>query len=67
MIAAQGRPAEDAFRAALEALILWLEADGLPRGAAYLWLGQGRGEQPLHQGRQERGDDYGAADGGELV
>jgi acetamidase/formamidase len=40
MIAAQGRPAEDAFRAALEALILWLEADGMPRGAAYLWLGQ---------------------------
>jgi acetamidase/formamidase len=40
MIAAQGRPAEDAFRAALEAMILWLEADGLPRGDAYLWLGQ---------------------------
>jgi acetamidase/formamidase len=40
MIAAQGRPAEDAFRAALEALILWLEADGMPRGEAYLWLGQ---------------------------
>ena len=25
---------------ALEALILWLEADGMSRGAAYLWLGQ---------------------------
>ena len=40
MIAAQGRPAEDAFRAALEALILWMEADGMPRADAYLWLGQ---------------------------
>jgi hypothetical protein len=40
MIAAQARPAEDAFRAALEALIVWMEADGLPRGEAYLWLGQ---------------------------
>ena len=40
MVAAQGRPAEDAFRAALEALILWLEADGMSRGDAYLWLGQ---------------------------
>ncbi len=40
MIAAQGRPAEDAFRAALEALILWMEAEGMPRGDAYLWLGQ---------------------------
>ena len=40
MVAAQGRPAEDAFRAALEALILWLEADGMARGDAYLWLGQ---------------------------
>jgi amidase len=40
MVAAQGRPAEDAFRSALEALILWLEADGMSRGDAYLWLGQ---------------------------
>ena len=40
MIAAQGRPAEDAFRSALEGLILWLEADGMDRGEAYLWLGQ---------------------------
>jgi len=40
MVAAQGRPAEDAFRAALEALILWLETDGMSRGDAYLWLGQ---------------------------
>jgi len=40
MVAAQGRPAEDAFRAALEAMVLWLEAEGLPRTEAYLWLGQ---------------------------
>lgn len=40
MVAAQGRPAEDAFRSALESLILWLEADGMERGEAYLWLGQ---------------------------
>jgi amidase len=40
MIAAQGRPAEDAFRSALEAMVLWLEEDGMPRGDAYLWLGQ---------------------------
>ena len=40
MVAAQARPAEDAFRLALEALIEWMEADGLPRGDAYLWLGQ---------------------------
>lgn len=40
MIAAQGRPAEDAFRLALEALILWMEEDGMSRGDAYLWLGQ---------------------------
>jgi acetamidase/formamidase len=40
MIAAQGRPAEDAFRAALEGMVLWLEADGMERGEAYLWLGQ---------------------------
>jgi amidase len=40
MVAAQARPAEDAFRLALEALIGWLEADGMERGEAYLWLGQ---------------------------
>ncbi len=40
MVAAQARPAEDAFRLALEALIGWLEADGMTRGEAYLWLGQ---------------------------
>jgi acetamidase/formamidase len=40
MVAAQGRPAEDAFRSALEAMILWLEEDGMSRGEAYLWLGQ---------------------------
>jgi amidase len=40
MIAAQGRPAEDAFRLALEAMIGWMEADGWSRGEAYLWLGQ---------------------------
>jgi acetamidase/formamidase len=40
MVAAQGRPAEDAFRTGLEALIRWMEEDGWPRGEAYLWLGQ---------------------------
>lgn len=40
MVAAQARPAEDAFRLALEALLGWLEADGMERGEAYLWLGQ---------------------------
>lgn len=40
MVAAQGRPAEDAFRSALEAMVLWLEAEGMERGEAYLWLGQ---------------------------
>ncbi len=40
MVTAQARPAEDAFRLALEALIGWLEADGMERGEAYLWLGQ---------------------------
>jgi amidase len=36
-----GKPAEDAFRLALEDLILWLEEDfGLDRGEAYLLLGQ---------------------------
>jgi acetamidase/formamidase len=38
---AMARPAEDAFRHALSALILWLEEDyGLTRGEAYLLLGQ---------------------------
>ena len=40
MIAAQGRPAEDAFRAGLEAMICWMEEDGWTRQEAYLWLGQ---------------------------
>jgi acetamidase/formamidase len=41
MTAAMARPAEDAFRHALEALVLWLEADyGFSRGEAYLYLGQ---------------------------
>ncbi len=40
MIAAQARPAEDAFREALQDMIGWLEADGMDRGEAYLWLGQ---------------------------
>jgi len=41
MTACMARPAEDAFRAALEELILWLEDEyGLPRGEAYLLLGQ---------------------------
>jgi amidase len=35
------KPAEDAFRAALEAMVLWLEDDyGFARGEAYLFLGQ---------------------------
>lgn len=38
---AMARPAEDAFRLALEAMIQWLEEEyGLPRGEAYLFLGQ---------------------------
>lgn len=38
---AMARPAEDAFRAALEALILWIEEDyGLTRGEIYMLLGQ---------------------------
>ena len=38
---AMARPAEDAFRYALEALILWLEESyGFSRGEAYLFLGQ---------------------------
>ncbi len=36
-----GRPAEDAFRSALEAMILCLEGEyGFERGEAYLYLGQ---------------------------
>jgi amidase len=39
--AAMARPAEDAFRYALEAMVLWLEESyGLARGEAYLFLGQ---------------------------
>jgi acetamidase/formamidase len=38
---AMARPAEDAFRYALEAMILWLEESyGMARGEAYLFLGQ---------------------------
>ncbi|MCX8213698.1 MAG: acetamidase/formamidase family protein [SAR202 cluster bacterium] len=41
MIAAQARPAEDAFRIALEEMVIWLEDDyGFSRGEAYLFLGQ---------------------------
>jgi acetamidase/formamidase len=41
MVAAMARPCEDAFRYALEGLILWLEEEhGFSRGDAYLWLGQ---------------------------
>lgn len=41
MTAAMARPCEDAFRHALEALVLWLEVDyGFSRGEAYLYLGQ---------------------------
>jgi acetamidase/formamidase len=41
MTVAMARPAEDAFRLALSAMVLWLETDyGFPRGEAYLWLGQ---------------------------
>jgi acetamidase/formamidase len=39
--AAMARPAEDAFRYALEAMVLWLEESyGFSRGEAYLYLGQ---------------------------
>jgi acetamidase/formamidase len=35
------RPAEDAFRYALEAMVLWLEESfGFDRGEAFLFLGQ---------------------------
>ena len=38
---AMSRPAEDAFRQALAAMILWLEDDyGFSKDEAYLWLGQ---------------------------
>ena len=38
---AMARPAEDAFRHALVALVRWLEDEyGFERGDAYLWLGQ---------------------------
>lgn len=38
---AMARPAEDAFRAALQSLILWIEEEyGLSRGESYLLLGQ---------------------------
>ncbi len=41
MTVAMARPAEDAFRLALESLVLWLEEDyGFSRGEAYLYLGQ---------------------------
>lgn len=41
MTLAMARPAEDAFRYALEAMILWLEESyGFTRGDAYLFLGQ---------------------------
>ena len=40
-VAAMARPCEDAFRHALEGLVLWMEDDyGFSRGDAYLWLGQ---------------------------
>ncbi|MBM3933544.1 MAG: acetamidase [SAR202 cluster bacterium] len=41
MTTAQARPAEDAFRIALAEMILWLEDEyGIPRGEAYMLLGQ---------------------------
>jgi acetamidase/formamidase len=40
-VVAMARPLEDAFRYALEGLVLWLEDEyGLPRGDAFLLLGQ---------------------------
>jgi amidase len=40
-ILAMARPAEDAFRYALEAMVLWLEESyGYDRGEAFLYLGQ---------------------------
>jgi acetamidase/formamidase len=41
MTAAAARPAEDAFRTALEEMIFWLEEDyGFSKGDAYMFLGQ---------------------------
>ena len=41
MTTAMARPAEDAFRTALEEMVLWLEGEyGFERGEAYLFLGQ---------------------------
>ena len=41
MTTAMARPAEDAFRTALEEMVLWLEDDyGFTKGEAYLFLGQ---------------------------
>ncbi len=41
MTLAMSRPAEDAFRHALEAMVLWLEESyGFSRGEAYIYLGQ---------------------------
>jgi len=41
MTMAMARPAEDAFRHALAAMVLWLEESyGFTRGEAYLFLGQ---------------------------
>jgi acetamidase/formamidase len=41
MTVAMARPAEDAFRHTLEAMVLWLEEEyGFGRGEAYLFLGQ---------------------------
>ena len=41
MTTATARPAEDAFRTALQEMILWLEDEhGFTRGEAYLFLGQ---------------------------
>jgi acetamidase/formamidase len=40
-VLAMARPAEDAFRYALEAMVLWLEESyGLTKGEAFLYLGQ---------------------------
>ena len=40
-VLAMARPAEDAFRYALEAMVLWLEESyRFSRGEAYLYLGQ---------------------------
>jgi acetamidase/formamidase len=41
MTTANTRPCEDAFRTALSEMILWLEDEyKMPRGEAYLFLGQ---------------------------